>query len=115
MARETALAIEPADDIEPPFGRPLAHWVRELDKHPSSIMKDILDGKVLSDGTELRMAATKTGGRWHIRRKDIEEYYQAITADRLRSRRRSRLRLATPSSPSASHEAAERLLERNGF
>jgi hypothetical protein len=54
------------------------------DCHPSAVVRWIQRGTPLSTGSRLRLAAVRTPGGWRVRREDLEQFLEALTADRLR-------------------------------
>jgi len=57
---------------------------RTHDCHPSAVVRWIQKGTPLSTGVRLRLAALRTPGGWRIRREDLEQFLEILTADRLR-------------------------------
>jgi hypothetical protein len=57
---------------------------RTHDCHPSAVVRWIQKGTPLSTGTRLRLAAVRTPGGWRVRPEDLEDFLEALTADRLR-------------------------------
>jgi hypothetical protein len=57
---------------------------RTHDCHPSAVVRWIQKGTPLSTGSRLRLAAVRTPGGWRVRREDLEQFLEALTADRLR-------------------------------
>lgn len=51
--------------------------------HVSSVIRQIVDGHKLRDGSRLRLRAIRGSGGWLLRRSWLAEYWQAITDDRL--------------------------------
>ena len=64
-------------------GRRLAPALRRVGAHPASGSRWILRGKKLSDGSVIRLRATRTPGGLRVRDEDMDEFLEAITADRL--------------------------------
>jgi hypothetical protein len=57
---------------------------RTHDCHPSAVVRWIQKGTPLSTGSRLRLAAIRTPGGWRVRPEDLEQFLEALTADRLR-------------------------------
>ena len=64
---------------------------RTHDCHPSAVVRWIQKGTPLSTGSRLRLAAIRTPGGWRVRREDLEQFLEALTADRLRLAQSRRL------------------------
>ena len=60
-----------------------AQIAREHDCHPSAPLRWIQRGCVLASGEELRLKATRTPKSWKVARADLDEFFAALTADRL--------------------------------
>jgi hypothetical protein len=71
---------------------------RTHDCHPSAVVRWIQKGTPLSTGTRLRLAATRTPGGWRVRREDLEQFLEALTADRLRPGKEEAASKLTPKS-----------------
>ena len=50
--------------------------------HPSAVVRWIQKGTPISTGVRLWLAAVRTPGGWRIRREDLEQFLEALTADR---------------------------------
>jgi len=61
-----------------------AHIAREFDKHPSAPVRWIQKGALLSTGERVRLKALSTPGGWRVRREDLDQFLEILTADRLR-------------------------------
>jgi hypothetical protein len=57
---------------------------RTHDCHPSAVVRWIQKGTPLSTGSRLRLAAVRTPGGWRVKPEDLDQFLEALTADRLR-------------------------------
>jgi hypothetical protein len=71
---------------------------RTHDCHPSAVVRWIQKGTPLSTGSRLRLAAVRTPGGWRVRPEDLEDFLEALTADRLRPGGEETAPKATPKS-----------------
>src|SRR4051794_16301610 len=56
---------------------------RLLSKHPSAVVRWILRGTLLSNGERRRLQALRSPGGWLIAEEWLDNFLDAITADRL--------------------------------
>jgi hypothetical protein len=81
------------------YGRRAVEQARRLNVHPNTVYRWLRRGLV----------GTLRGAVWYVRDEDIEEFFAAKTAARLGQN------APTSAAASASHEAADRALERAGW
>jgi hypothetical protein len=78
---------------------------------PSTVTRWIVLGCPARDGTRVRLAATRAGGRWLIRAADLEMFFAALAADPTTP---ATTPTRTPAARRRTSEAAARELERRG-
>jgi hypothetical protein len=96
-------------------------WVAHFcETHPSAPLRWIRRGVLLRNGTRLKLAGFATPGGWRVTRSALNEFLEALTADRqqagdnsTRPRPRPRPRPSTRLRAKAARVAAE--LEAEGF
>lgn len=108
------MAITPEAPTAKPVYRPLAQLARELEVHAGTLMRWILRGVLLSDGSRLKLAATRFPGAWKTTDLAVREFLDRLTVDRVGADSASSA-IATPAQRRHEIERAERELQAAGF
>ncbi|MGO8903921.1 MAG: hypothetical protein ACLQU5_37140 [Isosphaeraceae bacterium] len=61
-----------------------AHIAKECHCHPSAPTRWIMKGASLTDGSRVKLRAVRAPGGWLVRRSDLDQFLEVLTADRLR-------------------------------
>jgi hypothetical protein len=59
-----------------------ADIARELDRHPSAVVRWMRQGAILSDGTRLFLRFVRLPGGYRVRPEWLNEFLSGLTADR---------------------------------
>jgi hypothetical protein len=83
--------------------------------HPATLSRWITTGAKLRTGSRLRLRATRTPAGWVTTADDVEDFFAALTADRLDPLPAPAVTVPTPATRTARQRRVARELDRLGF
>jgi hypothetical protein len=89
------------------IGRPVVEHAREIEVHPSAIVRWIRRGYRLSDGVREYLKTTALPGGYRVRDEDLATFLDKITQDKLGRTTAATPAVRTPAQARRAHVRAE--------